>query len=256
MHSDRMAEWLLSRWTRRQRAAAIVGDLLEIREQKGALWYWLALAGAVLRLAWRPVVATVAGFYAGAYAFSFFQLAIWGVHVRHTPAADYAWTPAFSVLSGCGAIMCLVLVYTAIRYGIHDRLSQLALVLTALSVPLAWWWWKPPVVAACLVCLVAAILLSFLHRELRRAMPILGAVLGVGITGGLLTVYAIDRFFLLMAETGHREILMHPEIGWGIVSLALITAALMMATCSRLHARLLEKQDPESGVESDSLPAA
>jgi len=254
MHSDRMAEWLLSRWTRRQRAAAIIGDLLEIREQKGALWYWFALAGAVLRLGWRPVVATIAGLYAGAYAFSFFQMAIWGVQVRHTPPADYAWTPAFSVLSGCGAIMCLVLVYASIRYGIHDRLSQLALVLTALSVPLAWWWWKPPVVAASLASLAVVTLGSLFYRDLRRALPILAAVLGVGLTGGLLTVYAIDRFFLLMAATGHRELLMHPEIGWGIVSLTLITAALMMATCSRLHARLLEKQDPESQIESNSLP--
>jgi len=255
MHSDRMAEWLLSRWTERRRAAAMVGDLLEIRAQKGRLWYWLALAGAMLRLAWRPVVATIAGFYAGAYAFSFFQMAIWGVHVQHRPTG-YAWTPVFSVLNGCGAILCLVLVYAAIRYGIHDRLSQLSLVLAALSVPLAWWWWKPPVVAACLASLAVVTLGSLFHRQLRRALPILAAVLGVGFTGGLLTVYAIDRFFLLMAANGHRELLLRPSIGWGIVSLMLITAALMMATCSRLHARLLEKQDPESGAESDSLPAA
>jgi hypothetical protein len=256
MHSDRMAEWLLSRWTGPRRAAAIVGDLLEIREQKSTSWYWLALAGALLRLAWRPIVATLAGFYAGAYAFSFFQMAIWGTHVRHTPPADYAWTPVFSVLSGCGSILCLVLVYASIRYGIHDRLSQLALVLTALSVPLAWWWWKPPVVAACLASLAVVTLGSLFHRELRRALPILAAVLGVGIAGGLLTVYAIDRFFLVMAATGHRELLLQPEIGWGIVLLTMITAALMMATCSRLHARLLEKQEEGPEIDSGSLPAA
>lgn len=256
MHSDRTAEWLLSRWTGPRRAAAIVGDLLEIREQKGTLWYWLALAGAVLRIAWRPAAAAIAGLYAGAYAFSFFQMAIWGIHVRHIPPADYAWTPVFSVLSGCGAIMCLVLVFAAIRYGIHDRLSQLALVLTALSVPLAWWWWKPQVVAACLASLAAAILLSLFHRELRRAVPILAAVLAVGITGGLLTAYAIAQFLLLVARTGHRELLLRPSVGWGIRSIMLITAALMMATCSRLHARLLEKQEAGPEIDADSLPAA
>ncbi len=62
MHSASIAEWIVGRFTSGKRAASIVGDLLELESQNGALWFWLSLARVVLALAWRWPLAFVAAF--------------------------------------------------------------------------------------------------------------------------------------------------------------------------------------------------
>jgi len=59
MRNASFAEWILRRVSSPEKAASIVGDLLEA--DKGPLWFWMAVAGTVIRLAWkRPMAVLVA----------------------------------------------------------------------------------------------------------------------------------------------------------------------------------------------------
>jgi hypothetical protein len=52
-----LAESLLARLTTRTRAAAILGDLLELSATRGRLWFWTTYARTLLSLGWRTAPA-------------------------------------------------------------------------------------------------------------------------------------------------------------------------------------------------------
>jgi len=62
MRNASCAEWILCRVATPDKAASIVGDLLEA--DKGPLWFWTAVAGTVLRLAWRRPMAVLVAWLA------------------------------------------------------------------------------------------------------------------------------------------------------------------------------------------------
>ena len=53
MHKDRIAEWLLSQVTTRERAVSTVGDLTESAATHGAGWFWSNVARTLASLLWR-----------------------------------------------------------------------------------------------------------------------------------------------------------------------------------------------------------
>ena len=57
MRSTRVAEWILAQVTSRQRAAAVIGDLLEKVPVRGVLWFWWSVATTAVALVWRDVTA-------------------------------------------------------------------------------------------------------------------------------------------------------------------------------------------------------
>ncbi len=59
MLNTRVAEFLLSRFTTRERATAIIGDLMEI--SPGPIPFWLAVAHTMARFATRPAAGVFAG---------------------------------------------------------------------------------------------------------------------------------------------------------------------------------------------------
>jgi hypothetical protein len=104
MHSASIAEWIVARFTSEKRAASIVGDLLELKPQKGPLWFWISLARVIVALGWRRPLASIAAFYAASWAFGGFQMAIWGIHAQHRPPDP--WIGVFGVLSTAGPFWC------------------------------------------------------------------------------------------------------------------------------------------------------
>ena len=46
-------EWLLARIAGPNRAAAIMGDLVELSSTRGRLWFWTAYARTLISLGWR-----------------------------------------------------------------------------------------------------------------------------------------------------------------------------------------------------------
>ena len=52
MPKDRIAEWLLVLVTSRERAASIVGDIMESSPTRGRVWWWSAVLRAAASLLW------------------------------------------------------------------------------------------------------------------------------------------------------------------------------------------------------------
>jgi hypothetical protein len=65
-----VAEWLLAKLTTRESVVAIVGDLVEQRDERGTLWFWASVAGTSLSLVWRPVCGFVAAYITFLFAFA------------------------------------------------------------------------------------------------------------------------------------------------------------------------------------------
>lgn len=57
MRSTRVAEWVLAQVTSRERAAAVIGDLLEKVPARGQLWFWWSVMTTAVALVWRDVAA-------------------------------------------------------------------------------------------------------------------------------------------------------------------------------------------------------
>jgi hypothetical protein len=66
------------------------------------------------------------------------------------------------VLSSAATILLSLLVYTAIRYGFRDQVTQLALALTGLATTVIYYWWQPAVLGACLVLSISIVVASTL----------------------------------------------------------------------------------------------
>jgi hypothetical protein len=199
MHSASIAEWIVTRFTSEKRAASIVGDLLELKPQKGPWWFWLSAAGIVFALVWRRPLAFITAFYAGAWAIGGFQTAIAGVHAQHRPP-EFPWMHVFTVLSAAGTILLFLLVYAAIRYGFRDRVTQIALALTGLATALIYYWWQPAVLVACAALSIGVVVVSILSSERRRAALVLLVVVVAGFGGGLLAMYLAR-----IIHEGHNE---------------------------------------------------
>lgn len=83
MRNASTAEWILCRLTSRERAASMIGDLVEIGERRGTLWFCLSLAGVAFSLVWRRPLAFAAALYAGAWTFGEFINTADTIYVRH-----------------------------------------------------------------------------------------------------------------------------------------------------------------------------
>lgn len=233
MRSDSFAEWILCRCTNRERAASVVGDLVELREQTGLLWFWLSLAGAVVRLLWRPALALVAAFYASNWAFSIFQMSLWGAHADHHVTGGARAAFLFGILNTAGASLYLVFVYSTLRYSVLDAPTQLAAAFTLLATGLVYLWWQPVALLVLLTLLVVVPAAPRYHGLRRQGLiPVLTAVL-VSCFGFLLSVLLSTAWQKFLSPGPWKE--MHRSTGWLAFFLMLITAWLTTATYSALR---------------------
>jgi hypothetical protein len=67
MHKDRIAEWLLVLVTSRERAASIVGDMLESAATHGSAWFWTGVLRATASLLWRGFAGNPRGMFGLAF---------------------------------------------------------------------------------------------------------------------------------------------------------------------------------------------
>jgi hypothetical protein len=235
MYSASIAEWIVGRSTSAKRAASIVGDLLELKPQKGPVWFWFSIAGVVLALAWRRPLAFIAALYAGSWALGGFQMAIWGIHAQHRPPES--WIPAFGMLGGFGTILALVLTYSSIRYGLRDQLTQLAFASMGLVTAVIYLWWQPAILAVCLALSICLSAISISNKERRRTALALLVQVSVGFGGGMLATYLEARFqrFIYPGQVGTRELQEHPSLQWLGFGAYFMTVWLITTACSRTH---------------------
>jgi hypothetical protein len=244
VRSDSLVEWILRRCTSRDRAASVIGDLIELRQQKGLLWFWLSIAGAVIRLLWRPAVALVAAFYTNNWAFSIFQMTLWGVHSHHHIPDGARAALLFGILCVTSASLCLILVYAAVRYSTLDAATQLAAALAAVTTGIIYLWWQP-IGLGLLLTVLTAVLVASLSSSVRwKAFTTVVAAITVADAGFLMTIYlaTVWQRHLLAGPWGNREMREHPSPGWLTFFLMLTTAWLTTATYSTLRGHFMQRQ--------------
>src|SRR5277367_6580863 len=65
-----LIEWTFSRYTPADRAASILGDLLETAQTRGRIWFYVAATRVLLRMAWRLPVAWACAYALGSLLFT------------------------------------------------------------------------------------------------------------------------------------------------------------------------------------------
>lgn len=168
MHSASIAEWMVSRWTGKGNAASIVGDLVEMKQQKGNLWFWLSVAGVVLSLSWRQHAASIAAFIAAYWtvvALNGWTKPPFMPDTHHLSLWQWAFCMA---VVGC-LLGWMAVVYTVIRYGISDELTQFALVWTGITTAVCCGWRQPIVSMLCIFLILCTIAACIAWAKWRRA---------------------------------------------------------------------------------------
>ena len=246
MRNASVAEWIVSRFTSKERAASIVGDFVELESQKGAMWFWLSIAGVLLSLCWRRVLGLAAVLYMSGWTYAHFQMVLFGIHSRHRPME--VWVEALLMLAFVGILLWIMLVYGAISYGMRDRATQMTLLWAVLMTSIIFFWLKPTVLAACLALGLILAWSSMSNLENRRAMLVLTATTVTGVVSGFIAAYAGGRYqnFVYPLPLGPKELAGHPSIVWVHVCLLLIVVANTTTVYSRMHARTTQNSLAEN----------
>lgn len=239
MRSVAMTEWVLAKFTGKQHAAAMMGDLLEQRDQKGAWWFWRSLIGALLALAWRPVLGFVITVYASDWAFKIMATQGRGM---------WATTGLVGWLS-VGQIAWFIAVYSGVRYGVRDALAQMAgavAFLAATAIFLSRNEWAYRICAILAICLMMAC--STARRGRRAAMAFVGSGLAFLVVSLLASIARMDypRYVLHISISGLAEFWQRPSSRWINFAISWLDNAVIAWLCARMHRRLLEPQQPEA----------
>jgi hypothetical protein len=250
MRSAWIAEWIVARFTDRKRAAAIVGDLVEVKAEKGAAWFWYAIAQVLLSLAWRRSVATIAAVYLGNRISDLLFFRLIQVHPRH-PRPDL-WVPIATWL-----ILPLgtALPYAAIRYGRRDGLTRFAFAAMALVTAVIYFWWLPAIPVMCATLGTGVVGVSLCNREWRRGAAVACAASVAGLIGFILIgiFFAVLEFVLYPSLWGAGKEFSHPWLMWLPLLLPLGAAWTTTAACSYLHRRFLERRATELATEERGM---
>jgi len=227
----------------------MVGDLVEIERQKGKLWFWLSVAGVALSLFWRRPIAFVVAFFAAAWMFGRFEMAIIGMNAQHRPPEF--WMPVFNILWFVGSILWAVSLYAAIRYGLQERSAQLALGFAGLVTAVIYLWWLPAVLAACIAAALVIASASILKRKLRKESLVVLVAVSINYVALYPTMFLVGvyRHFLHPGPWGGQDYREHPSVGW--LGSCMIVLSLWATTTawSRMRGWQMRSQSLESRSE-------
>lgn len=240
MRNAFFAEWLIARFTGRERAAAAVGDLLELVPERGPLWFWSGVAGIVLAVTWRRLL----GFAAGYSCISLIQWWItaaarravlhWEIAGAHgLPALPLHRDPAFATVATLAGFVSVAAAYAVICYGFRDEFARLALALSAPSLILMFYWSQLAMVLS--ASGVLAVLIYFVAARQRR-----GATLGLA--AALIAGYCGFRFILYLWPWYLQLVPLSP-LGYSLsaASLPVLAVILQVAACDWTRRLVLDR---------------
>jgi len=250
-------EWLLVRVTDPTRAAVIMGDMTEMAETRGRLWFWMAYARTLVTLGWRAPVAFLL-----AYAFStwvaigafptihsvfrsFYRnvrnkphQVIWNVFDRtvHHTVAHFWQIPLGDSLIALWFILPFVLV----RFGLRDRLTQLASAIFLLTIP---YFSLDPVIVNFAGLVTATIILAALSlRTWRRPMIVLAA----SVVPIAASIFLSPRVWFIFVSRGYG--FNSPQLQWAMALYRAVELCIAAILCSFLYARFLQKKPAERTI--------
>lgn len=166
MRSVRLAELVIRLFTSRDRAAALMGDLVETRPRRGQIWFWYSVGRVILSLGWRLF---------GGVGMSYFMGLCW-LDILERPSSIYAphlvpraWGGAFTAIAGIGTLLWFIAPYAFFRFGFRDRLAAVACFF-AWTISLGvYFWWIPELLVFCSCAFAAGSIWALTSLEWRRA---------------------------------------------------------------------------------------
>jgi hypothetical protein len=248
-----IAERLIGCFTGKQRASAAVGDLVEMRPEKGALWFWIGILGILFSLTWRRSVGFVAALFVGTRLLGVFEMRLFGIHTEHRPP-EYPWMPVFLILSAAGVVLCMMLVYSAIRYGLRDKLTQLVLVWAGLITLFIYEWWRPVVLVTCIALAVVVTATSVIKSDRRKALLAIWVPVACVFASWWPATYVEYRYEQLFRRGpwGDVELRAHPSVLWVVLIMYVLMVCIATVAFSRMR-RWASKQEL---IESQTSPSS
>jgi hypothetical protein len=236
MRKTLATEWLLARLTDPTRAAAILGDLTEMAATRGRLWFWTAYTRTLVSLGWRAPVALVCAYictrhnWLGAVIFGSL-----GLFHRIPPngPAHTGHRSQFFLISFLIALN-LVLPFVLVRFGLRNRLAQLATAIFLLTIPLyslTLGGMKITDYAIAVTVLAALSLPAW-----RRPMIVLAATLAP--VAVITSLWPHPEHFLYTRGYGFTA----PQLLWIMVLYRTLELCITAIVCSFLYRRLLRKK--------------
>ncbi|HTU35933.1 MAG TPA: hypothetical protein VMF66_19195 [Candidatus Acidoferrum sp.] len=237
MRSAIVAEWVIARFTDRERAAAVVGDLLELAPERGPLWFWSGVAGTVLAATWRRLV----GFGTAYLCLALLQWRDVIVARRMllerqmiAAARGVAALPPIQidlvhiVIAVLAFSVTVAAAYAVICYGLRDEFARLALAVSAPSLLLMFYWSKLAVVLSASSVLLG-VLIYFVASGLRRRATL---ALAVALVAG----YCGFRFILYLWPWYLQLVPLSP-LGYSLsaASLPVLDVILQVVACDWAH---------------------
>jgi hypothetical protein len=246
------AEWFLSQDIGPERAAAIMGDLEELAATRGRLWFWSTYVRTIISLGWRTPVA-----FFLAYAFSTWvalggfptihslfrrfdrnvhekpHAALWHVFDRtaHYTAAHAIW----QIPLGDSLIaLWFLLPFLLIRFGVRDRVAQLAAALFVFTMP--FFSLNPAGVTFASFVTAAIILPALCLRTWRRPMIVLAASMAPIATA----IFFSAKVWFIFISRGYG--FNSPQLQRTMALYRAMELCIAAIVCSFLHNRLLQKK--------------
>jgi hypothetical protein len=256
------AERILSRYVDRNRAASIVGDLVETTALQGSLWFWLSVVRIVLYLAWRPTLAFVAALYIGLFWRREFTIQANILPYQTRPNVLYLILACLRLgipygnmselhfrTVWFGTVFWIVVPYAVIRYGLRDKFAQLASGLCLLMTVIVFFSRIPAVIVVCVALALSFFIGSLRSAPRRSALLALAGVLVIAFAGGLLSMY-------LKAELGDILFFQFPHLTINrtvIFCFWLLAIWITTTACARVHQRLRRRDQRDSEMEPSCL---
>jgi hypothetical protein len=225
-------ESLLALVAGRDRAAGIMGDLLELAATRSRGWLVATYLRTLLSLTWRPLAAFLAG--AGVSATILYaELPTWIGHIFLLIGHPHIWPPLDQVRSE----LWFLVPFAAVRYGIRDRVVQLALaLLLATSGPfyLGFWFDFDPIPITCIACglLVAACLA--ISSPWRAALIPLAGICALGFA-----VSECQNHIQWVADVDYRD-----RAWWMLVLVNMFVVSIVFSWLHSLIHRRLQRSYP------------
>lgn len=233
MDRARWMERLIGMFTGRERAASMVGDLLETSGNGGRFLF--PALGVLFSVAWRPVLGVVLA-YASIVVAMLPMMRAWAPMARHmmqmkapTPARSaYEREVVAVLLFGFGAtLMSTLAMFALVRYGFRNALARVGVSVAGLS--LAWcWYMHAPAVRVVLIVATAVVVGGVLWKSAyREAGLVLCAALAVDFALGMLVGFVTT---------------LHYSSNFVSCALLLIPLAGVLAM-AQMHRRWMEKKN-------------
>ncbi|HKV49192.1 MAG TPA: hypothetical protein VJN69_13945 [Candidatus Acidoferrales bacterium] len=248
MLSARPAEWLIARFAGKRRAAAIIGDLLEDASERGPEWFWFSIAGIVLSLTWRYLLALAVGLTSCQILWRYLPAPVFGRPGAFPPVAQPSHN-LWPFVAGLGHVCMLLWIaapYAAVRYGLRDRFAQLAL-FVCVTLSIAFVCWRiPSVLVISLGSTLLLVIAGLAVAYLRKLLLSLSLALALGYIATQFAFVLAEKYLEWMPPSiSHSEQAQYLGI--------LLSAAFIATACELMHRRFFRFAQGSSATDHRSF---